>query len=233
MRALDMYRAREMGPNSQVAQEFRADHSQEVDIHFLGVFDTVGALGLPVRFWHRWKRPKYGFHDLELSKIVKHAYQAVAVDERRLIFIPTLWDGQPKEGQTIEQVWFAGCHRDVGGGESPSGLSDQTLLWMAEKAFDHGLGLDDRYLQGIAVPDPLGQLHQSRKSFYRLWRPFTREIGAWQPNTEALHSSVITRTQEAAPPYRPGNVERYLGKPNHQISGAIEESDDETPAPDA
>ncbi len=131
-------------------------------IFFIGVWDTVGALGIPLG-WARWiGKSKYDFHDTELSERIRYAYHALAIDERRKSFVPTLWT-RPKgrghqEGvtkQTLEQVWFAGAHSNVGGGYEDQGLSDITFLWMIEKARvatwsnDKGLPLafDETYLK--------------------------------------------------------------------------------------
>ncbi len=83
----------------------------------------------------------YGFLDTGLHPDVKNAYHCLAVDEKRAQFPATLWTSAPTSGQTIEQVWFSGCHGDVGGGSSLAGgvdentrLCDVTLGWMAAKA---------------------------------------------------------------------------------------------------
>lgn len=100
--------------------------------------DTVGALGIPdlplpvpTQISARWK-----FHDVELSSRVDFAYHALALDECRKPFEPTLWDQQadaPKE-QVLQQMWFAGTHGNVGGGWGNAGLSDIALLWLVTKA---------------------------------------------------------------------------------------------------
>ncbi len=115
-------------------------------ITLLGVFDTVGALGVPgapgaLKGTHQ-------FHDVRLSPIVRTARHALALDERRLMFEPSLWKATEKDAAEAEaagrvrQVWFAGVHSDVGGGYQRSGLSDTTLLWMAREARTAGLVFD-------------------------------------------------------------------------------------------
>jgi hypothetical protein len=124
---------------SEAKQVFRAAHSyQGVRVAFLGVFDTVGALGVPGPSRRRSK-----FHDVSLASIVDRARQALAIDERRLTFAPCLWsvpDGDP-EGR-VEQVWFPGTHGDVGGGGARCGLSDLSLQWMADELAEAGVVLD-------------------------------------------------------------------------------------------
>ena len=130
------------------AVAWRKAHSREVQrIRCLGVWDTVGALGVPTSGplgW--WTRRRWGFHDVQLSGRVEHAYHALAIDERRKPFAPTLWqaDDAHADQQHVEQVWFAGVHSNVGGGYPDCGLSDTTLWWMAGKARAAGLELDQR-----------------------------------------------------------------------------------------
>lgn len=101
-----------------------------VTIDNLGVFDTVGALGLP-----GIAREKYRFHDVELSPKVNRARQALALAERRRPFAPCLWGGAHRD---IRQVWFDGVHLDVGGGYENSYYSDRSLLWMVGEVSQRG-----------------------------------------------------------------------------------------------
>lgn len=117
-------------------------------VTLLGVFDTVGALGVPGAV-----RRKHQFHDVNLSPIVGTARQALALDERRLKFEPCLWEAADEvrladeSAHRVEQVWFSGVHSDVGGGYERCGLSDTTLLWMVTEARAQGLVFDDRLLE--------------------------------------------------------------------------------------
>jgi hypothetical protein len=117
---------------------------QDVRIKFLGVFDTVGALGIPIAWFRRENRDLFEFHDVGLSPRCDFSVQALAIDEHREAFEATLWR-QPKFEQiscVAEQVWFAGAHSDIGGGyiderERPSlperALDDITLDWMIQR----------------------------------------------------------------------------------------------------
>lgn len=121
---------------------------------YLGVWDTVGALGIPQSFeWLHWANRKYRFHDTELSGFVISARHAVAIDEVRRDFVPTLWtnlremnEGWQSRGQFDEepyqQKWFPGNHGSVGGGGERRGLSDQALDWVLDGARKMGLDLD-------------------------------------------------------------------------------------------
>jgi hypothetical protein len=114
----------------------------EASIRFLGVWDTVGALGIPL-----YRNPltalanrRWQFHNVELSGSVQAAYQALAIDETRRPFEAAVWEqGADAEDQTLEQVWFAGCHSDVGGGYADTALSDLSLGWLTERARSCGL----------------------------------------------------------------------------------------------
>ena len=117
-------------------------------IQMVGVWDTVGSLGIPAIFGGV-DEAAYCFLDTGLHPDVKNAYQCLAVDERRAQFPATLWTGAPSAGQAIEQIWFSGCHGDVGGGTLLAGgvdagtrLCDITMGWMLAKAQSLGLTFD-------------------------------------------------------------------------------------------
>ncbi|GAB3867631.1 DUF2235 domain-containing protein [Nocardioides maradonensis] len=140
------------GVLGESVDEFKHDHCNVVPVTFLGVFDTVGALGVP-GFEHDVPR----FHDVQLSRQVLCARQALAIDETRMKFEPTFWEAAadaPTEDSRIKQVWFEGAHSDVGGGYAETGLSDTALLWMAREAHAAGLVFD---------PDLLGRYVGSGK----------------------------------------------------------------------
>ena len=137
-----LYRARE-GQDEAREAHFMADHAHAAPIRFLGVFDTVGEVGLsgPLRGIE-------SFHDMRLHSRVQSARQALAIDEHRMKFAPWVWGVQPggSESSDVRQVWFEGDHSDVGGGRKFSGLSDTTLLWMAGEASRCGLVFDWKLL---------------------------------------------------------------------------------------
>ncbi|KAK9461732.1 uncharacterized protein V1516DRAFT_684776 [Lipomyces oligophaga] len=125
--------------------------SDKIIVKFIGCFDTVGALGIPKFF--TWQYDKYGFLDLKLNEKVQNARQALALDETRHSFIPTLWFFRDTEAnrQKYKQVWFTGVHINIGGGNmghtiqhsdflstqstgNPNTLSDGSLIWMVSEA---------------------------------------------------------------------------------------------------
>jgi uncharacterized protein (DUF2235 family) len=216
--AYELYRSRDAHPNSEEAQGFRRDYSREVTVHFIGVWDTVGALGIPVRGLRWLTKGKYEFHDVELSRYVKHGYHALAIDERRGPFNASLWENKEKPGQVVEQVWFAGVHSDVGGGYQESGLADIAFLWMKQKAEDCGLAFDEEYVAGAANPVPLEPVHNSMTGLYRLTRGISRRVGKGEGANEAVHPDVVLKHESASPPYRPDNLVEYLNDPEHKIA---------------
>jgi uncharacterized protein (DUF2235 family) len=106
-------------------------------IKLVGVWDTVGSYGIPAGFGFEAvanyiSSTFLGFKDTMLGDYVENGLHAVAVDEKRRPFTPTLWtapDGRLPKGH-VEQTWFAGVHCNVGGGYDDSGLSDIALAWM-------------------------------------------------------------------------------------------------------
>jgi uncharacterized protein (DUF2235 family) len=139
--AYGIYRTRNDGPDSPTALQFKARFSREIKIKFLGVWDTVGALGIPLDLLKSLNMQFYEFHDTKLSKIVENAYHAVAIDEHRIDYDACLWTPDVKPAQTLEQRWFVGAHCDVGGGYEDRRLSDMTLRWMQDKAAAAGLAV--------------------------------------------------------------------------------------------
>ena len=219
--AYALYRDRKTHPRQTESQLFRRSFSYETRIRFIGVWDTVGALGIPLSGlrWANTFNRRWQFHDTTLSTSVDAAFQALAIDEKRRPFAPTLWRRQPEAGgQELQQVWFAGVHCDVGGGYVETGLSDIALLWMADKAGGYGLTLrPDAFPENAAHgeegrilvnPDPMGPLHESRKAFYRLQKPYVRPIGA--SNADERVSSTAVERHDADPRYRPPGLVAYL-----------------------
>lgn len=124
-----------------------------VRIHFMGVWDTVGALGIPPVFGliPNPLNAKYRFHDTTLGECIRHAYHAIAIDEHRLPYKATLWTAGKGTTESVEQRWFPGAHSDVGGGYPDDLLHSLPLLWLAAKAASVGIEfVNDRRL---AIPE--------------------------------------------------------------------------------
>jgi uncharacterized protein (DUF2235 family) len=161
---------REKEERATRAADFRSKHARsDVTIRFVGVFDTVGALGIPGPSRDRMK-----FHDVSLGPTVEHARQALAIDERRMTFEPCIWTIDPalpeeKRPRSVEQVWFEGVHSDVGGGyaNKESGLSQISLAWMVSEAAARGLVFDPGTLAAQFDPGARVELHDSLSGPYK------------------------------------------------------------------
>jgi len=194
------------------AQRFRREHAcKDGTVTMLGVWDTVGALGIPtVGPIGRLTRKRHGFHDVTLGANVRNAYHALAINERRGPFEPTLWEKyDPDNGQTVEQVWFPGVHTNIGGGYVDSGLSDRALFWMIRKAEGLGLRFNKRYLERRIDPNWFGELRDSMKWFYSTCLtgcPTLREIDLSKPGA-AIHFSAMERWDS---PSRPDEMPENL-----------------------
>ncbi|AGA27892.1 DUF2235 domain-containing protein [Singulisphaera acidiphila] len=206
--AYGLYRTREEGPDSFAARSFRSLFAREIPIRFLGVWDTVGALGIPLEAANRLNHQFYEFHDTKLSKIVERAYQAGAIDEHRQDYDITLWNPTEKPGQTLEQRWFAGAHSDIGGGYPDRRLSDLTLRWMQDRAMDAGLALTPVPVGVANYKGPLTDSYQNfLKGLYRTIHPrHYRSLLSTRFGNEVLDPSVELRRRDSAIAYRPINT---------------------------
>ncbi|MUL48782.1 DUF2235 domain-containing protein [Mycobacterium sp. CBMA293] len=237
--AYDLYRDRSNAtcPRAIESTLFRRSYSYETRIRFIGVWDTVGAYGIPVTGvpFAKLFNKRLQFHDTALSSYVDAAFQALAIDEQRGPFRPTLWSQQddPPAHQQVEQVWFSGVHSNIGGGYPDHELSDIPLLWMVNRArscglafspdaFPHGssgsapLPDDATMPESTSVhPNPLGLLENSRTGFYRLIAPFRRPIGLNDPRHEYASSTAVER-HDQVPDYAPPRLVAYL-RGNHQV----------------
>jgi uncharacterized protein (DUF2235 family) len=181
-------------------------------IDFIGVWDTVGALA--------FGRTLGNFHRINSGNVRRVAH-ALALDEERERFEPSYWDPPARAVTQIDEVWFSGCHTNIGGGYVDANLSNIALFWMLQSARDAGLPLDARGIPGFDLKDPRGLQRDSYKEFYdsmgliggiaeslNLKRE-PRVIRAGQ----RIHQSVFDRVQESSgqQPYVPKAL--FAGKP--------------------
>ncbi len=169
-------------------------------IHFLGCFDTVAALGLPFprlkALTDRIPGMHHSFHDLTLSGLVTHAYQALALDEARRAFLPEVW--KAPSYQRSHQVWFSGVHTDIGGGYLERGLSEIALSWMLRMG--HAAGLLLKLKGGVQLgEDPNGVLHDSRDTLLKKWLFGKQTRKPAEMGDVILHRTVIERMNSDAP----------------------------------
>jgi uncharacterized protein (DUF2235 family) len=203
-----LYQRREGNADDYDSQDFRSRYCRHVKVNFLGVWDTVGALGVPLWVFQRFLNPsKYGFHDTKLSGIVERAYHAIAIDEHREDYAVSLWDNKPEHHNTqiVEQCWFIGSHADVGGGYKDSTLADISLGWMQDKARALGIAMAGRsYTDNAYLVQPhdsyidfLGRLYSKLKPRY-----FRTMAATLQ---EDVHKTVLLRHYQDVN-YRPLNL---------------------------
>jgi len=107
----------------------KEESKKSLPVSFLGVFDTVGAFGIPISLGPLNFQKINLFRDLTLAKNVEKAVHLVALDESREPFIPTLANHSVR----IEEVWFAGVHADIGGGYIDGQLGNITLDYMVSR----------------------------------------------------------------------------------------------------
>ncbi len=192
-------------------------------VDLLGVWDTVGSLGIPGNFLGRFGRRRHEFHDVALGRRTKRAYQALAIDEHRRSFLPAIWDTSGiGPDQDVDQAWFVGAHSNVGGGYPDPVLSDQAFLWMVGKA-QVLLDFDDDYIRRrvkeLAEDKAEGAVIDSASGIWTALGRALRPIG--RDSSEKLHPTVLVRRNAKDPvtkgsepympyPYVAENVETYL-----------------------
>ncbi|NQV14358.1 DUF2235 domain-containing protein, partial [bacterium] len=150
-------------PDGTESIKFRKEYSYKSrEIKFVGVWDTVGAMGIPISFLGLFG-DKDEFYDTKIGKNIRIARHALAIDEHRSDFKPTIW--RPQKKMDIKQMWFAGAHSDIGGSYEPdkdgTRLADNALDWMIQEAQSTGLSIETHLINDIRK-NPLAKLHNSR-----------------------------------------------------------------------
>jgi uncharacterized protein (DUF2235 family) len=184
-----------------------------VPIEFLGVWDTVGAVGTPfdeLRDVLNWIYPMR-FSELTPSCHIKRACHALSIDDERRSFHPELWNEKNVTNTRVDQVWFAGVHSNVGGGYPKHGLSLVALDWMMAESEKCGLrfiGSDREYVR--SHQDVHSKLYDSRAglALYYRWKP--RDIAklcrVHYAGTPKIHISLFERIANGTDGYAPGNI---------------------------
>lgn len=149
---------------------------KDVIVRFLGVFDTVGTLGVP-----GLSRQRYRFHNVSLTSQVVSARHALAIHERRRAFSPAVWTTNDAATPDVKQVWFDGVHSDVGGGYKESALADRSLLWMMSEARGAGLIFVDKRITDLVQTTPV-RLHKSLTVAYRVLNALSGSLDSLRPS---------------------------------------------------
>ncbi len=211
-KAYKIYKIKDDSKREKKTNEFiTSHHTMWTRIKFLGCYDTVAALGIPIKpisiLIDILPGFKHSFHNYKLSESVENAYQALAIDDERKTFHPILWDSEILPYQTIKQVWFCGMHTDVGGGYDEHELSDIPLTWMKSLAVKHGLLIYSNSSVPV-IGDVNGHMHNSRgKSWTKLFRKKRRCWDSNRNDKPIVHNSVLQRKKNVDnsdnPPYKP------------------------------
>ncbi|EGW55488.1 phospholipase effector Tle1 domain-containing protein [Candidatus Endoriftia persephonae] len=214
-------------------QTNHGEDGREAPVHCVGVWDTVGAVGMPVdelrdgltwllqqlariRFLSKYV-PVVEFLDGTPPRHMQHGFHALAIDDQRQAFHPTLWkeSGNPAEGAQVEQVWFAGMHSNVGGGYPKDQLALVSLDWMMDRVEACGV----RFLESSRAAvrqqlDEHGRMYDSRAGLGIYYRFMPRDLTKlWSDATKSdaarpilIHQSVMQRISAATQGYAPHNL---------------------------
>lgn len=229
--AFDVYKAHRKKPKKAEGLKTSDRSHGAIDIHFMGIWDTVVALGFPKRtdvtgpvmailnalFWLAEKGLTlvwpHSFYHYGLTKNVKYAHQALAIDDERTAFWPYVWREQNRNKDTVEQVWFAGMHSNVGGGYGRSGMASVALHWMMLRAEKRGLEFEKGAMEKALADSHIhGRMYNSRDGLAIVYRYHPREIeelckGRIEGEIK-LHRSVIERINRRTANYAPGQLPR-------------------------
>jgi uncharacterized protein (DUF2235 family) len=182
---------------------------EDIDIEFLGLFDTVEAYGVPIeelRVAIDWAIWPISFRNHRPSQKVKHIRHALALDDERTTFHPLRIDqSHLAADQTVKEVWFAGVHSDIGGGYPECTLSFVPLVWMADQ-LDGKLRFQDGTIEHFKeYQSAIGPRHDSRSGAAVLYRYGPRPILAGRENggLPVVHFAVVERMLFGCDDYAP------------------------------
>lgn len=194
------------GGDGREARDFRDLYNTERPrLRFLGVWDTVGALGFPLEVLSDLNAAAFGLNDDWVLAHIDTVRHALALDEHRATYAAKLWNPSAPAAN-LEQRWFVGAHADVGGGYQERRLADITLAWMMQEAAAAGLALAPPPALGAAnyaVRPTDSYAHFLKGAYARTHAPFTRGACASAHGGERLDASVA-EVEAASPGYRPG-----------------------------
>lgn len=209
-------------------------YSRPVPVWFQGVWDTVGSLGVPIPGLPNVSHHAFDFLEVDLRINDTHAFHALAIDEHRGAFKPTLWvkatsPGEPgppeRDIAHVEQRWFVGAHANVGGGYPNDILAQPALKWLMEKATAHGLEFKepvdvDEDLYTCEIRDSYAEMAHGLYAIATLGQKTEREIGGDPKEidghmvhtiNESIDASVFERWRQDAK-YRPENLQEWANR---------------------
>ncbi|NOJ39063.1 DUF2235 domain-containing protein [Bradyrhizobium australiense] len=214
-----------LAQNASLEERWLTKYSRPTKIKFVGVWDTVGSMGIPVSSAEA-KVHKYRFLDTHLRLDNEYAFHALALDEHRADFEATFWTRTVKTGEAgaperpiehVEQRWFVGCHANVGGGYASDPLSQRPLVWLMEKAGALGLAYRDKV--EIDTTEAAPPINDSYREFGKGWyhffsKRFYRSVGTPPEKGTAATTSRINETIDGSvfdrwrsdSTYRPENL---------------------------
>jgi len=183
----------------------RADSDMDTfSVKCVGVFDTVGSLGLPEELTLKSQKMTtiFGFPDQLLGEHIQYAFHALALNETRADFNCAKFEqteGGRRKKQLLKQCWFTGSHSDIGGGWQDHDLSDLTLAWMTANV-GNLLSLDYNYMATLSQPCyPWGEQppHDPRTGIFSLTDKITRQLPTSTNDIthETIHPSVLRQKQ--------------------------------------
>lgn len=250
---------RDAGTTSVLSQQenWLLKYSQPAKITVVGVWDTVGSVGWELGNIPGISRSSFGYLHTGLRIHILNAYHALAIDEHRRDFAPTLWDMRfPKNKNavvakwrplmSVEQRWFVGAHANVGGGYPTDLLAQAPLRWMMKRAETHGLTFrSDVDFDGDAMGAPIadsysdfmyGSYAQLHDRFFRRIGapPDVRDYGTHVNVNETIDISVFDRWR-ADPAYRPINLMEWAKRMHvdpARIRSSVRTSKPDVPVPD-
>jgi uncharacterized protein (DUF2235 family) len=244
--------------DASLEEQWMLKYSMAIHIKFVGVWDTVGDLGIP---WLSIEGLKWwsteGFLATGLRRPIDYGFHALAIDEHRRAFSPTLWtvryadrldrNAPPQRTlESVEQRWFVGAHANVGGGYDSDLLPQIPLRWLMKKASLHGLAFrNDVDLDGDELKAPVSDSYREfLYGAYRLFSsPYYRPIGEPPTPVEDGTNSNVNETIDASvfarwngdPSYRPLNLVDWVARHHVEISTlthSVLAETPEVPAPD-
>ena len=222
--------------------EWLVRYSRKTEVKFIGIWDTVGTLGVPFGNIPFISRKNYRFHRTRLSRMYKEGAQALALDEHRKAYDAVLWTNfipeNPKTGEIIqekvakelyprfEQRWFIGAHSNVGGGYRRDLCAQVPLKWMQERAkaagltFSRSVELNGReHLEGEPVDSfkrMLRGVYQIVRGFRRYYRPVERPwVEKERGFVESVNETIdqtVFERWQKDKTYRPKNLSEWAAR---------------------